>query len=88
MGAVHQNPLDAGPRPVYADWLEGRGRNGAADCQRGQAARWQAYDPDSSHEAILPDLDPPEGWNVAVLLLETSGSLWGMICVGFRNWRS
>jgi uncharacterized protein (TIGR02996 family) len=37
--AVRENPLDAGARLVYADGLEERGRNGAAQGQREKAAR-------------------------------------------------
>jgi uncharacterized protein (TIGR02996 family) len=63
--AVRQNLLDAGARLVYADWLEGQGRNGAAEGQREKAARCETFDPDFNYEAVLADL--PEDWAVAVL---------------------
>ena len=64
--AFRENPLDAAPRLVYADWLEGRGRDEAAEGQREKAARCQDHDPGCNHEAVPADLDLPESWTLDV----------------------
>jgi uncharacterized protein (TIGR02996 family) len=64
--AARENPLDAGAGLVYADWLEERGRDEAAEAQQERAARCQAFDPDFNYESVLADLGLPEDWEVAV----------------------
>src|SRR5262249_56769903 len=74
--ACRENPLDAVPRLVYADWLEEQGCNEEAEDQRERAARCQAFDPDFNYESVLADLDLPEDWEVAVFPLGASGFVW------------
>jgi uncharacterized protein (TIGR02996 family) len=74
--AVHENPLDAGARLVYADWQEERGRNETAGVRRDQAARCQDHDAGCIHEAVTADLELPEDWEVAVFPVGDSGVVW------------
>src|SRR4051794_27799399 len=74
--ACRQNPLDPGPKLVYADFVEEQGREEEARKLRVKAGRCQAYDPAFDYQARLASLGLLEDEEVAVFPLGASGYVW------------
>ncbi len=60
--AIAEQPLDALPRLIYADYLDERGRSDAAAWLRADVRLAEAYPHgDPEDERAVKDLAPPEG---------------------------